>query len=70
MSADLDHARQMGELIQAVRDLRETVQQVEADIADLKDKYKFGKGALFGVSLALGFALYGIKETIKRLIGI
>ena len=41
--------QQMGELIQAVRDLRDTVQALEEDIADLKEKYRFGKGAWFGV---------------------
>lgn len=61
--------QQMGELIQAVRDLRDTVQALEEDIADLKEKYRFGKGALFGVSLAAGFALYGVKETFLRLFG-
>lgn len=62
-------SQQMGELIQAVRELRETVQDLERDIADLKEKYRFGKGALFGLSLAAGFALYGVKETFLRWFG-
>lgn len=62
-------AQQMGELIQAVRELRETVQSLESDIADLKEKYRFGKGALFGLSLAAGFMVYGVKESIARWIG-
>ena len=66
---DMVQAQQMGELIQAVRDLRETVQALEADIADLKEKYRFGKGALFGLSLAAGFMLYGVKETFLRWFG-
>ncbi len=63
------HALQMGELIQEVRQLREAVRDLEGDIADLKDKYRFGKGALFGLSLAAGFALYGVKETFLRWFG-
>lgn len=62
-------ALQMGELIQAVRALKQAVETLEADIADLKDKYRFGKGALFGLSLAAGFALYGVKETFLRWFG-
>lgn len=62
-------AQQMGELIQAVSELRVTVQALEADIADLKEKYRFGKGALFGLSLAAGFMLYGVKETLLRWFG-
>ena len=56
-------------MIEEVQLLRETVQALEADIADLKEKYRFGKGALFGLSLAAGFMLYGVKETFLRLFG-
>lgn len=62
-------ALQMGEVIAELREMRRAVEALESDIADLKDKYKWGKGALFGLSIAAGFMIFGLKETVKRLLG-
>lgn len=62
-------AQQMGEVIAELREMRKAVESLEADMADMREKYIWGKGALFIITLVIGFAIFGAKEAIKRVLG-
>ena len=66
---------QFGSLLEAVKNLTsdlenhtKELQIVREEIFDLREKYRVGKGALFGLIIGAGFAVKGFWASIEKLI--
>jgi len=70
MSEHIDPV-QYGRLLQAMEHLSEQVPALTAQLTDLQDRlaevesrYRVGKWGLGGLVLGVGFAVFGLKETL------
>lgn len=65
---------QFGQFLAKVEALTEKLTEAEKSIDALTDRltqvesrYKVGKGALAGLLVGVGFAVFGVKETLNRI---
>jgi hypothetical protein len=73
MSEHIDPV-QYGRLLQAMEHLSEQVPELTAQLSNLQDRladvenrYKLGKVGLGGLVIGLGFAMFGLKESLAMI---
>lgn len=50
--------------------LREEAAHLSERITELEQRYRIGKGVAFGILIGIGFAVYGVKQTLLKLAGV
>lgn len=65
-----DQTYQLGQLTQAVKALTEQVAEQSDRLKALEDKYLSGRGFVFGALITIGFAIYGAKAMVGKLLGV
>lgn len=67
---------QFGQMLEAMKSLKAELaantaeqQKMRHRLDELEDQYRFGKGAVFGICIAAGFAVKGFWTTISGMFG-
>lgn len=45
----------------------ERLEKLDGRLGTVEDRFRLGKAGLIGLAVGLGFALYGVKETLQAL---
>ena len=61
---------EMQQLRREIHAHRQVCEALDFRINTLESRYTFGKYSLFGILTAAGFALFGVKETLRSIWGL